>query len=293
MTTLIQEGLYSREASFGQNTEAELIFYAFNDEGDEVAASRDVFFNAPLTYRGMPRRGCGRQKYLTTFTTLDAVTYSVFEVPVQYGMEFNQAQPSDPTGQTPGMAEFNTTITFNLIGGTTHISQALETKSYALLRAATDVRRTIGLDLKTGQVRGLDIFAPVMDYSLTAQFPNHVVTDAFIDTLFDMTPSTNNASFKRRDAGEVLFKGARGTKKGDELWEITFEFARSKNQTGLNIGGIAIPTKRGWEYLDVMYIESTSSLDRIGGKPILIPDQVNVHRVFPEDDFSKLKIGVV
>lgn len=285
MTTIIEEGEFSGDAEIGESASGVKLYYAFDDAGDEVAAHAAVVAASPIVYRGMPRRGSSIKR-LTRFAG-----NVVYEVPVRYAFELNQVTPSDPTGQTSGLAQFDSTLTFNLVGGTTHITQALETTSHVPSgETVVDIKRTIGLDLKTGQVRGLDVFAPVLDFTRTAQFPNHVVTDAYIDDLYTLTGRTNNASFKGRAAGEILFKGARGSKRGQEMWEIAFEFAYSPNEIAISIGnGITVAEKKGWEYLDILYKDGT---DSIGGKLIQIPAQANIHKVFKDGDFSKLKIGV-
>ena len=51
-----------------------------------------------------------------------------------------------------------------------------------------------------------------------------------------MTGKVNDASFKGLDAGECLFLGASGSKRGEKDWEIAFRFAGSENCAGLNTG---------------------------------------------------------
>lgn len=281
MSITVEEAWQSRPAEIGVNASATLVYYAFCSAGEtEIAAHLAVVTQAPLFYRSIP--AVGSKIKLLAF---GAGTW-VYQVDCEYSLERQQTQETKPE-----TAEFNTTLTFNLVGGTQHISTALQTSSFvAAGGTAVDVKKVIGLDLKTGQVRGVDVFAPVMDYSYTTQFANSVMTDEFIDDLYDLTGTTNSSTFKRRAAGEVLFKGARGSRRGQDLWEVAFEFARSKNKTGLTVGDISGISKKGWEYLDVMYREDQSQL--INGRPIQVPAQVNIHRVFEESDFAKLKIGV-
>ena len=76
--------------------------------------------------------------------------------------------------------------------------------------------------------------------------------------------------------------------------EVADEFAASPNETNIQVGSgdnlITVASKKGWEYLEVLYKEGTET---IGGRVIQIPAQANVHRIFNEKDFSKLKIGVM
>lgn len=273
MTAVVEEGFFSRPATVGETASAEGIYYVLN-EPDEVVAHLAAVTASPAVYRSMPRQSSG----------IDRLSPSIYKVTINYGLPQNQVQTTDPATES-----FNTVLTFNMTGGTTHITQALATTSYAPAAVTpVDVRKTIGLDLKTGQVRGLDMFSPILDYTLATRFANEVVTQEYIDALYDMTPCTNNALFYGRPAGSVLFKGARGSKRGQEQWELGFELAYSKNVTGKTIGTIEGINKTGWQYLEVLYVDGTATL---GGKKIQVPGQVNVHTVFEEKDFAALLIG--
>jgi hypothetical protein len=48
----------------------------------------------------------------------------------------------------------------------------------------------------------------------------------------------NDSGFKGFAAGECLFLGAAGTKRGSGDWEIGYRFASSPNVTGLTVGDI-------------------------------------------------------
>ncbi len=273
MTAVVEEGFFSRPATVGETASGEMIYYVL-DEPDEVVAHLAAVTASPASYRSMPRQSSGIKR----------LSPSIYEVSVSYGLPQNQVKNSDPE-----TSEFNTVLAFNMTGGTSHITTALDTTSYApALVTPVDVKKTIGIDLKTGQVRGLDMFAPILDYSLTTRFANSVVTQTYIDTLYSMTPCVNNATFYGRPAGSVLFKGARGSKRGQEQWELGFEFAYSKNVTGKTIGTITGIEKTGWQYLETMYVDGSATL---GGKKIQVPGQVNVHTVFESMDFAALKIG--
>lgn len=275
MTATISEAYLSRDGSDGESYQRELIYYTFGDS-DESASATVLLATAPATYDGLPQKNIRRKQ----------VTQDVYEWTVEYRLDQNQVQPSDPATDT-----FNTTLTFNLIGGTKHITTAYDTTGYVGPGGTVvGVQKTIGIDLKTGQVRGVDVFAPVLDYSLTTQFANSIVTTAYIDKVFDLTGKTNDAVFKGRQIGEVLFKGARGQKRGNDRWEISFEFAYSKNETGIAVGDITGISKKGWEYLDVLYKDSPTL--RIANRPVQVPAQVNVHQVYKSGSFADLKIGV-
>ena len=281
MTINVEESVQSRDAEIGLSSSANLVYYAFCDGGeDEIAAHAAVVAQAPLTYRSIPARGSSIK------LLVQGPSLTVYEVTCKYILDQKQTQTSDPD-----TAEYNATLSFNLVGGTQHITTALSTTSHRLFAdgPTVDVKNVIGLDLKTGQVRGVDVFAPVMDFSYVTRFPNSALTADYIRSVYELTGTVNDSAFKGSAAGEVIFKGARGSKKGQDEWELSFEFAYSPNKTDIVIGGITVD-KKGWEYLDVMYKEDTTNT--IGNKPIQVPAQVNVHKVYEDGDFSLLQIGV-
>lgn len=280
MTALVTEKYLNRDGSDGEQYDRVFGCYVFNesDETNAVTAAKDFVAASGFatTMTGVPLRTIRRKQ----------IASNAYDIEFDYRLDSNQVQPSDPD-----VSSFNTTWTFNLVGGTTHITTALATSSYRKIvdGAAIDVKKTIGIDLKTGQVRGVDIVAPVLDFSLATQFENRYVTAAYIKNVLALTGKTNSATWKGYAAGEILFKGARGSKKGNERWEISFEFSYSANKTGLTIGDITGVDKTGWQYLDVMFKEDATTT--INGRPIQVPTQVNVHTVYESDSFSQLLLG--
>jgi len=108
-------------------------------------------------------------------------------------------------------------------------------------------------------------------------------------TCHNLTARTNNAAFRGFPAGDVLFLGVRGSRRGrqaDDLWELTFSFAASPNGTNLVVGDITVPSKKGWEYLWVYYEDAVA-----GNLHARRPRAAVVERVYDEGDFSLLGIG--
>jgi len=62
----------------------------------------------------------------------------------------------------------------------------------------------------------VDITVPVYSFSETHYNSLAFVTESYKQTLFGLTGKVNNAAFKGFAAGEVLFLGASGSKRGDE-----------------------------------------------------------------------------
>lgn len=274
MTATISEAYLSRDGSDGESYQRELIYYTFGDS-DEAASATVAIATAPATYDGLPQKNIRRKQ----------VTETVYQFTFEYRLDQNQVQPSDPTTST-----YNVVLAFNMIGGTEHVTTAYDTTGYVGSGGTVvGVQKSIGIDLKTGQVRGVDKIAPVCDFSLTTQFANAIVTNTYMANVKGLVGKTNDATFYGNAIGEVLFKGARGQKRGNDRWELSFEFAANENKTGVTIGDITGVAKKGWEYLDVLYKDSPTL--RIANRPVQVPAQVNVHQVYLSGDFSLLKIG--
>jgi len=114
------------------------------------------------------------------------------------------------------------------------------------------------------------------------------MTGAYKAALFFLTGAVNNAPFRGFAAGEVLFLGASGSKRGQDDWEIRFRFAASPNVTGLVVGSITGINKRGWEYLWGRYADAE---DTAAKALVKRPVAAYVEQVYPYGDFSGLGIG--
>ena len=95
-------------------------------------------------------------------------------------------------------------------------------------------------------------------------------------------------AFKGTAAGECLFMGARGRKRGREYWQVQFSFACSENIVDLAVAGgaIVVESKLGWEYLWV-YDEPKED----SGRVIPFPSAAYVEQVYKLGDLSALGIG--
>jgi hypothetical protein len=184
-------------------------------------------------------------------------------------------------------------VTFSTTGGTARITTSLETvSSYKQAGDANpipDFGQSIGVT-REGDVQGVDIVVPALKLQISYRQPYATITDAYVRTLELMTGTVNNASWKGRAAGEVLFMGADGVQGTAVDPELTYQFLRLPNISGQTIGDIVNVAKKGHEYLWVIFE------DRIpgGGAAPFIPKKpkyVKVERVYPTTDFSALGIG--
>jgi len=137
-------------------------------------------------------------------------------------------------------------------------------------------------------VAGVDITVPVYNFSETHTLAPEVITPFYKSMLFSLTGTVNNAMFRGFQAGEVLFLGASGNKRGMDAWEITYKFAASPNVSGLIVGDIGPINKRGWDYLWVQYQEEEDPDAQVLVKR---PKAVFVEQVYRFGNFALLGIG--
>jgi hypothetical protein len=204
---------------------------------------------------------------------------SHYEVIVRYE-RITQDQIAPATG--------GSTFSFETGGGTSHITNSLETiAAYAPPGlTAPDFKGAIGVT--DDAVEGADITTPVYQFAETHYIADASVTDQYKGSLFALTGRTNDDAWRGFAAGEVLFLGATGTRRTADDWEITFRFAASPNVTGMTIGEITNITKGGWEYLWIRY---QSTIDGTANAVVKRPRAVYIERVYYSGDFSGLGIG--
>ena len=183
----------------------------------------------------------------------------------------------------------NSEYTFETGGGSVHITQSLANVArYAAAgQTAPDFGGAIGVN--GDSIDGTDITVPVYNFTERHQLASSVVTAAYKLALFHATGKVNNATFKGLAAGEVLFLGASGAKTGIDNWEITYRFAASPNVSNLNVGGITVTSKKGWEYLWVRFRDAE---DGTAKALVKRPVAAYVERVYESADFSTIGIGV-
>lgn len=259
------------EEKFGRvlsDDSAELTYIVRGTDSD-VTARSELLTTSPLTHNAL-KRDDAEVEELAPNLWLGVVRYASSE--------------SSP----PQVGE--SSFAFETRGGTQHITQSLQTVgSYASgdIPAAPDFRGAIGVT--SDGVEGVDITVPVYTFTEAHFLSDATVTTAYKGTLYSLTGTVNDAGFKGLAAGECLFLGAAGSKRGDDPWEISFAFAGSPNVTGLSVGTISGIAKKGWEYLWVRYQEAEDTTAKM---LIRKPVAAYVERVYREGNFSALGIGV-
>jgi len=185
-----------------------------------------------------------------------------------------------------GRAGFDPKEIDSAIGSVLALARATGTELPASATIAADFAGALGVT--HDNVEGVDITVPVYHFAETHYLDDAVVTPAYRGTLFGLTGKVNNASFKGLAAGECLFLGASGSKRGEDDWEISFRFAGSPNRTDIQVGPITVASKKGWEYLWARYADEEDA-----GSSTLVkrPIAAYVEKVYENGDFSALGIG--
>jgi len=264
----IAEKPTSRSATEGvDNNASATLEYIVRGTDDDAAVHALVQATIPAFYRGL-----SYQSYSIDPVHVDqSDAVGCWDVSAQYGVK-------DPQ---------ESTFTFDTGGGTQHITQSLETKgSYpAPGLVAPNFAGAIGVTHE--DVQGVDITVPVYNFGETHYIDDALVTDTYKGKLFSLTGKTNEDAFRNFAAGEVLFLGASGSKRGKDDWEISFKFAASPNVEDLEIGPITVASKRGWELLWVRYADAEDAAAKVLVKQ---PVAAYVERVYEEGDFADLGI---
>lgn len=181
--------------------------------------------------------------------------------------------------------------TFDTTGGTQRIFHSLETISKTAPPGETAPENHGLIGVTDNGVEGVDIIVPSAVFTETHRKTHAEVTEAYKGTVIKMTGKVNSAPFRGFAAGELLFAGAYGSRRGIiGDWEITYRWAASENQTDISIGNglFTVPTKKGWEYL---WLRIRDVVDAVSNTLTKKPVAAYVERVYRTGDFSLLDIG--
>lgn len=278
MATRVEEAYSERDQTInakGEVTEIEIPYLVFEavDEDAALAAARTKA--ASRTVSGMA---------LDEVEVTERVNKDTWKVKAI----FKDEDSDDP--DEPDEDEETTSFAFDTGGGTMHRNQSIKTVS-KVPNDAPDFNGAIEVD-NEGNVNGVDVTMPVLNFTETHTMNGSRVTTSYKKNVAALTGTVNGSSFRGFSAGEVLFLGASGTKrskKPDAPWEITFRFAVSPNQSGLEVGKLKISQKRGWDYLWVRYADKVADNKK---NVVKEPVAAYVERVYPEGDFGNLGLGM-
>lgn len=178
---------------------------------------------------------------------------------------------------------------FDTLGGTQHVLYSLETvASYKPSWWPFPVPNYKGaIGVTADSVDGCDITVPVYNFAETHYLADVFVNDAYKFLLFAWTGCVNSEAWRSYAAGEVLFLGASGAKRGTGEWELTYRFAALPNVPSIQIGDIAVGQKDGWDYL---WVRFQDRLDEAANYMVKHPMSVHIERVYRRKPFSSLGI---
>lgn len=268
---VLQERVKSRRVV----TEYELVksvemhFWLTGTANDEAAWTYTLA-NTLGQYAGLNRKSVNIEPEWVNLTTNDGLWY----ITIVYG-------------EYPIVGE--STFSFDTSGGQQHITQSLQTVARRALpgRTPSDCKGAIGVT--NDSVEGVDIVMPVYSFSEAHYFVDEFVTLDYRLTLRNLTATVNNSAWRGFEAGEVLFLGAAGSKRGFGDWEIRFSFASSENEDEYRVGDVLPAPKKGWHWAWVRYADDT---DVSSASWVKTPKELHIEKVYKESDFTLLGIGV-
>jgi len=272
MAVILTEDAPSRRWLRGVNPTVEYLFTAVNSSND-ITVRDFVEANVPTSVAGLPRLTVELEADWVD-TDTDTGTWRVI---VTFGL-------LTPTGVGVSVFSFDTT------GGTQHATNSLATISRTSANSSPAPDHGGAIGVSEDGVDGVDIQVPVYKFAETHYFADATVDAAYKATLFGLTGRVNNALFKGFAAGECLFLGVVGSKRGDDEWELNFGFAASPNRTNINIGSIVVPAKLGWEYLWIQYKDALGG-DSNNKVRVRIPRAAYVEKVYETGTMADLGIG--
>lgn len=195
--------------------------------------------------------------------------------------------PPPPPPGSPGQEDaLGSGFAFDISVFTENVKIAKETIS-ATKRGggpAPDTKNLIGVTAD-GEVKGCDRLSPKFEWSVTRKFG--FVTLKYYKTLVGLVGTTNNATWYGFARGEHLCVGASGNGKDAANIEVTIKFATQLNEINIPIcDGLVVPAKRGWEYLDVHYLNQPSA-----AALTMQPEYAYVFRIYDEKSYTSFGIG--
>lgn len=202
-----------------------------------------------------------------------------------------------PEGSPPGAGgveptENDSNYTFEAGGERVNLQRSKGTTPYvkAGAPAAPDFNSGILFDRAENRFRGADAMVPTFGFAETHYQPAVFGTQGDINTIYSLVGHTNDTPFRGFEAGEVLFLGATGSKRGSGLWEISYRFECSPNFDDLSVGEITGIVKAGWDFLWVLWKEASGE----GASFVApTPEAVYIEQLYDAGSFASLGIGTV
>lgn len=267
MTLQITELFDSREAQVEPGKSSIDLRYGVFGSEDEQEVSAFITEELEIDFLGLPFQ----------YFRMTPVGNGIWIVLAHYGSEEVREVGSS-------------SYSFDLSDGTQHITQSLATvysaRADGVADEPPDLKGAIGVN--GDSVEGVDIFGGAFSFSETHYFNDEDITNEYKIQLARMQPSVNSQPFRGFQPGEVLFRGATGSKRAALEWEITFRFSVSLNVDDFVVQGFSETpiSKQGWDYLWIKYH------DQVGSNSLIKrPKFLYIERVYDRYDFELLGIG--
>lgn len=247
----------SRKGKEGSGKAEHTLRYLIWGVASEDEAWAVFLTNKPSTYRGNPFRSgsIDPQGCMTFF----------FEA------EYSVGDSKDAENKEPKEKD-ESTFTFSTTGGTEHITVSKQTTTFNKAGApvAPNFKSAIGVT-KSG-VEGVDIIVPKCSFKMTKIFDLAGAAAVLVQVL-KLTGCVNSDAMTLEatvtgltmsfEPGTLRFDGMDDFKeRKDGLLTGVFNFSAEPNivaADNLTIGDILITSKRGWDYLWVLYDETVSN----------------------------------
>ncbi|MFV0445676.1 MAG: hypothetical protein ACK5Q5_19005 [Planctomycetaceae bacterium] len=135
---------------------------------------------------------------------------------------------------------------------------------------------------------GVEVFEPVLNFSETHYKPSAFVDISYIALLNQLIGRVNSVAWRGFAAGELLATGVSGARRTiRDDWELQFKFAARANKAALNVGGITVYNKNGWDFLWPRTVDNI-----VNGKLTTIVKDVCLTMPFETQDFVYFGIGI-
>jgi len=200
-----------------------------------------------------------------------------------WSAEANYSREAGPREKTAGESYFN----FEVGTENQHITHSLSTPHTLGTAPAQDGAIRVSGSGAAKKIEGTDIPFPVSSFSETHYLASGTVTTAYKKIVAGLTTQTNAAIFRDYAIGEVLFAGATGTQRGNDVWEVTYKFLVKNNEAAFGVTGVAgTVAKEGWEFAWVLSRKETSA----GAGIIMNSVGAYIEQIFESGDFTTLGI---
>lgn len=282
-------GVSGEEQLLDNDGSAELVFVARSDASSADVQVAEVLGgidnNTPSNYLGLPRATARYEEIGSGWYRL-RIPYSV-----RQNERNRQTEP-----QSPGSIS---SFSFQFQGVTQHIRQSIKLVSkHDSAGTGLTVPGTVGksepINFDGDRVHGTDIIVPQASFAETHKFAVEDVDDDLKFTWMRMVGKTNEAKFRNAEIGELLLTKVAGTQRGQEDYDVTFEWLFRENETetftiypqGGGAGVDRSVSKKGFENIEFGYDQNVEANQRIN-KLIW----VRVQQVYKSGDYGTLQLN--